>query len=197
MAALQIEWKKFYRGDQGESRDARLDWLTYKLRLKRPLESTRDLSDRQIGLALDELRKAQRYPMLPNAEQLYRSPVAEAREANAKIIHLASDAQVYTIQVLFHDLGWSPAGQRKFLEARYKHGTAALLKPRQAHSLIAILLNIIASRDLKTAGYSKITRAQMVAHVPEVKQRLGIDQRAKQSAPPPTQPEIFSQEAAL
>lgn len=183
MTALQIEWKKFYRGDEGESRYARLDWLTRALNLKRPLESAKDLTDKQLGLALDALRKAQRHPTLPNTENLYRSPIAEARAAQARIIHLASEPQVHTIQVLFHDLGWTPEGQRNFLTARYQHGTATLLQGRQANSLIAILLNIIAARDLKAAGFPKVSRAQMTAHVPEVKKRLGIDRRAQESAP--------------
>jgi hypothetical protein len=182
-AALNIEWKKFYRGDADESRDARLDWLTRKLNLRRPLESTKDLTDKQLGLALDALRKAQSHPELPGTDLLYRSPIAEGKKEQARIIHLASEPQVHTLQVLFNDLGWSPAGQRKFLEARYKHGTATLLRQKEANSLIAILLNIIASRDLKAAGWGKVNRAQMKDYVPVVKKRLGIDQwRAKKEA---------------
>jgi hypothetical protein len=183
IAAIHLEWKKLrpdLRHDAGALRDERLSFITDALNLKRPLTSVRHLSDRQLGLALDAMRRLKSQPRLPDHSfcEAVAAPEREV-ESGAKIIHLASAEQVHTIHKLLDHLGWSLVAREKFIKDRFRRTGPAMLSPQQAHSLIRILLNIAAARAIRERGFSgaRLSRAKIGAEIPAIKALLGIDRK--------------------
>jgi hypothetical protein len=172
IAAIHLQWRSArpdLRNEPEELRDQRLAFITDLLKLKRPLTSMRSLSDRQLGLVLDALHNGSFQPRLPNAT------VAPASEG-AEVIHLASSEQAHTINKLLDWLGWSDEGREKFIQQRFKRTSPAMLSPKNAHSLINILLNIAAARSIRErTGAMRIKRVTIRAEIPALKARLGID----------------------
>lgn len=191
LAAIHIQWKQLrpdLHHSEDEMRDERLAFITDTLKLRRPLESLSDLTDRQLGLVLDAFKGLRAQPALPNCEAKVNTamspvckfprPVAATPESGgAEVIHTASIEQIYTIHKLLNYLGWTTEFQKSFIKQRFKRDSPTFLRPKQAHSLIRILMNIACSRDLKEQGVVKASAALIRAQIPALKQRLGIDRK--------------------
>lgn len=180
IAAIHIEWAKIRRdlgkASHAELRDERLAYITRVLKLKRQVNSMRDLTDRQLGLVLDALRNFQ--PQLPGD---VAHAAAQPATEGAEIIHLASAEQVFTINKLLDHLGWSVDARERFIQQRFRRTSPAMLSPKQANSLTMILLNIAAQRAIRTRGIARVSRAMIQAEIPRLKERLGIGIEHKES----------------
>ena len=204
LRAIHATWRKINPDLEGEDlRDARLQFATQALGLKKPLTSTSKLSPAQLGRVLDEMRRHERAPGLPGMDTTTEgteknkstSPVVDAAEVH----HLATQAQVDVIRKLIRHLNWSAVGTQAFLTRTFKRTSEAMLTPQQANSCTMILFNIagrkrIADRLQKTARESqaaameagrvaqkiempKISRALIQSEIPALKRELGIDQK--------------------
>ena len=186
IAAIHITWKKLrpdLRHDAEALREQRLAFMAGVL--KRPVDSSRGLTDRQLGRVLDAMRDLERAPCLPGAQTDYamcRSQVAadqsEIRNPKSAIVHLATEAQAGAIDKLFAHLRWSPEAIESFIFKRFHRKSHRTLSPKAANSLTMILLNIAAARAIKdrTNG-QRVTRQMIGAEIPAIKRLLGIDQR--------------------
>lgn len=172
IAAIHLTWKKArpdLRHSSEEARDERLAFITDLLKLKRPLASMRKLTDRQLGLVLDALNNGRVQQRLPNAQA---APASEG----AEIIHLASAEQVFTINKLLDYLGWCPEARDNFIKQRFQRTSPAMLSPKHAHSLMMVLLNVAAARDVRQRlGSLRISRRMIGEEIPHLKARLRID----------------------
>lgn len=180
LAAINIQWKELrpdLRHSPDELRAERLAFAADCLKLKGGLGSLSDLTDRQLGKVLDRFREMREQPALPNCQ------VAQPPNGGAEIIHLASPEQVFTINKLLDFLGWQPSARKKFISRRFKRENPVHLRPKEAHSLTRILLNIAAARELKERGL-KATRPQIRLQIPSLKSRLGIDRPQRKEAEP-------------
>lgn len=174
IAAIHIEWKRLrpdLRHSADELRDERLAFISNALGLKFIPASMSDLTDKQLGKVLDALRDLQEQPRLPNCE------VQQRPLADAGVIHLASAEQVHTINKLLLHLGWGDAAQKAFISRRFRRENPVHLFPKQASSLIRILLNIACTRELKERGIEKVSRPMIRLQIPRLKARLGIDRK--------------------
>jgi len=185
IAAIQITWKKIRRDlrDPEELREQRLAFMADVLKLRKPLGSTRDLTDKQLGRVLDRMRELEGQPELPGAQSIhaplpFHSSAVNGVEEAAEIIHLATAAQVSTIEKLLAFLGWRQAAQEAFLQKRFERSSPRLLTPAQAHSLTMILLNIGAAKEIRSRSeMNRVSRVMIRAEIPALKRRLGIDQK--------------------
>jgi hypothetical protein len=179
LAVINIQWKELrpdLRHSPDELRAERLAFAADLLKLKGGLGSLGELTDRQLGKVLDRFREMREQPALPDCQ------VAQPTNGGAEIIHLASPEQVYTINKILLHLGWGEAARKAFISRRYKRENPVHLRPRQAHSLIRILLNIACAAELKERGFRKVTRQQIRLQIPSLKSRLGIDRPQHQEA---------------
>lgn len=181
IAKVQIQWKELrpdLKHPSDESRDERLSFITQALRLKEPLDSIGELSNRKLGLVLDAFKTLRDQPQLPNSHvDIKRQPHSDALTSvngGAEIIHLASAEQVFTITKLLEYLGWSTDSQKAFISKRYRRENPRLLRPKQAQSLVRILFNIACARDLKGRGVATVSRTLIREEIPKLKARLGI-----------------------
>jgi hypothetical protein len=180
IAAIHITWKKIRRDlrDAEESREQRLAFMVGVLNLRRPIASSRDLTDRQLGKVLDRMRELERQPELPGAQTIHAVTAEESANTGAEIIHLATAAQVATIEKLLVHLGWSPEAQAGFIQKRFQRTSPRLLTPTQANSLTMILLNIAAAKAIREReDVMRVTRTMIRVEIPQLKRRLGIDQK--------------------
>jgi hypothetical protein len=179
IAAIQITWKQIrldLHGDEEALRAERLAFITDALKLKRPVESLRDLSTPQLARVLDAMRRFQSQPRLEGyAPPVKAEPARE--EAGANVVHLASAEQVFTINNLLTHLDWTREYQEDFLHRRFGRKNPAHMRPPQAQSLTRILLNIACTRELKKRGVKKVSRAMIREEIPYLKASLGIDRR--------------------
>jgi hypothetical protein len=182
ISAIHIKWKKLrpdLRHDNDALRDERLAFITDTLKLKRTLNSMRELTNRQLGLVLDAMTRLESQPQLPDESfrRASANPKSEAEEG--QVIHLASSEQVHVIHKLLDYLGWGTEAREKFIKQRFNRSTPAMLSPKDAHSLIMILLYIAAARSIKERGNAgkRVSRAQINAEIPALKERLGIDRK--------------------
>lgn len=191
MAAINIQWQQLrpdLRHSPDELRDERLAFVSNVLKLKGGLSSMRELSDRQLGKVLDALKGLMSEPRLPNCV------VPQQPIASATIIHLATAEQVHTINKLLLHLGWGEETRKAFIGKRFKRSNPVHLLPRQAHSLIRILLNIACDQELKERGIRKVTREMIALQIPALKARLGIDRPGTNSETTSTQTELLQDE---
>lgn len=179
IAAIQIEWKNLRRdlhGDQEALREERLIWITNFLGLKRHLNSITALTDGQLGLVLDELRRLTNAPR-PSAQTAV-AKVLPYGEGGAQIIHMSSEEQLFTIEKLLKFIGWTEIDKAKYLKPRFRATTERMLTHKQCNSFLMHLLNIAAHKDLKKllGKDTKISRKMTAEHIPIIKKKLGIDQ---------------------
>ena len=185
-AAINISWMQMRPDLRFEAKDAvreeRLAWIASFLGL-RSLGSTTDLSDKQIGLILDEMRKMtgakpQRTAKLSatNVVRLadYKNPPI-AESTNAEIKHLAGEVQIYTINKLVAAIHWSDEGFKEFLFNKFKVRSLPMLTFKKANALTMILLNIAADKELRAQGKTHITRKMTAEYIPVLKRKLEID----------------------
>jgi hypothetical protein len=186
IAAIQILWKQMRPDlfDKDELRDERLAWIERFLQLRRPLASITDLSDKQLGVVLEEMRRMTgTVPKQTIAAPLTDTNVVQfpnvrrqqAQPAESETVHLAGEQQIFTINKLVGFIGWSEEGFRDFLFQKFRRRSPRLLKFKECNSLMMILLNIAADKDLRAQGKAKISRAMTAKHIPEIKRRLEID----------------------
>jgi hypothetical protein len=179
LAAIHIQWKELrpdLRHSLDELRAERLAFVADLLHFKGGLGSLSELTDRQLSRVLDRFRQMREQPALPNCQ------VEQPQGGGAEIIHLASPEQVYTINKLLLHLGWGEAAKKAFLSRRFKRENPVHLRPKEAHSLIRILLNIACAAELKARGFQKVTRQQIRLQIPSLKARLGIDRPQSKEA---------------
>lgn len=175
MAAINIRWKELrpdLHGDAEALRAERLAYVGQVLKLKQPLSSMTELTNYHLNRVLFHFDELQRQPALPGTMVVAAKPAERA-----EIIHLASREQVFAINKLLDFLGWQAESRKKFLSARFKRENPVHLLPRQAQSLIRILLNIACSQELKARGFRKVTRPMIATHIPALKKKLGIDRK--------------------
>lgn len=174
LAAIHIEWLKIrpdLKHDKEALREERLIWVSELLGYKHTISSMSLLSDKQLGIVLDELRKLTK----PKTSTQWCGKLKPATNTSAEIIHLANEAQVLTLQKIISFLQWSDDKLEGFLVKRYRSKSLRMLTFKQANSATFIFLNIAADADLRKLGFTKITREQTNKHIPEIKRRLEID----------------------
>lgn len=177
-AALHIEWKKFYRGEEEQSRTARLEWVTRALGYKRTLKSTSDLNEKQLGIVLDALRRANGGSLNELATRRPKPQAQSVQATTAEIVHLASQEQVWALELVTRRLGWDAAHLADFLQRRWKRRTFTFLTSAQANDALAILLNIAAGQDLRAARTDPkqpVTRDDIRAYMTTFKRKIGLD----------------------
>ena len=185
-AAININWLQMRPDLRFESkeiiRDERLAWISSFLQLARPLESTTKLTDGQIGLLLDEMRRmtgtvAETKPKQltgTNVVQLsdYKKPETSS-PGSAEIKHLTGEAQSYTLEKLEKYIGWTAEQRENYLKPRFGAGNFRMLQFKQANALMMQMLNIAAQKDLKAQG-KKTGRAENAKYIPILKKKLQI-----------------------
>lgn len=179
-AAINILWLQMRHDLRFESkdviRDERMTWIAGFLGLKK-LDSTKDLSDRQIGFVLEEMRRltgqASKQQKAPQNSEISNNPINSAKPAD--VIHLASEEQVFTINKLVGAIGWSEEGFRDFLFRKFRRRSPQMLTFKNATALTMILLNIAADKELRAQGKTKISRKMTAVYIPVLKRKLGID----------------------
>lgn len=182
LRAIHATWRKICPDLEGEDlRDARVAFATKALNLKKPLKSMGKLSSKQLGVVLDEMRRHERAPGLPGI------PVSSQQEAvgrthddapSAEIHHLATQAQVDTINKLIRYLGWTAIGAQAFIADKFKRSSPRMLTPPEANSCTVIMFTIAARKRIKDRGFEgKISRTLIHAEFPALKRELGVDQK--------------------
>lgn len=177
--------------DKDTIRDERLAWITSLLSLARPLGSTTELTDGQIGLVLDEMQKMTGVNTNPTAFRREKAQVEREHEnvvniadyrrlhepeaTNAEITHLSGEAQVFTINKLVGAIGWSEEHFREFLFRKFRRRSPRMLTFKDCNSLTMILLTIAADKELRAQGHAKISRAMTAKYIPVLKKKLQID----------------------
>lgn len=185
LSKIHLEFGKLCPGlSAEETREARLDFCTKVLSLRAPLESMRRLSDAQLGRVIEAIKAEKRQPRLPGNDVYQICPASPNTSCGpeqmgaAEVIHLAGPEQVWAINQVFGHLHWSQSGREKFLQSKYKRSAPTMLTPKQANSCLVILFTIAAHRDLKAKhGWAKVPRSAIRQYIPELKSRLGIDQK--------------------
>ncbi len=188
IAAIQICWKQMrpdLHGDKDALREERLVWIASFLQLRRPLGSITDLSDKQMGIVLEEMRRMTGTQPKPKQSAAPREGnivnIADYRHeqtgetTDAEVTHLAGEAQIYTINKLVGSIGWSEEGFRDFLFQKFRRRSPRMLKFKEANALTMILLNIAADKELRAQGKTKISRKMTAEHIPLLKRKLQID----------------------
>lgn len=181
-AALNILWLQMRPDLKWESKDVireeRLIWIAGLLGLKRELKSTKDLTDGQIGLVLDEMKRLTgsgrhipQAPATPQQTNVIKFPKPD------NVVYLsaerASEEQIYTIRKILEYLGWSEEVKTDFLTKRGFPVDISKLRFKKAHPLMMILLNAAAHKDLKANG-KPTGRAACGAHIKIIKRKLQI-----------------------
>lgn len=178
-AAINILWKKMRPDLVGEdkevNRDERLNWISNFLNLD-GLDSTTSLSDMQIGLLLDEMKRM-------TGEKQFSNPqlAVSGRRVKpiANVVHLTanriSDEQKYTLRKLAQYIGWSSDRRNDWLTARNYPTNISSMTFKKATALTMIFLNIAAQKDLKADG-KPTGRKELAKYIPILKKKLGIDQ---------------------
>lgn len=179
IAAIQICWKQLRQdlhGDADALREERLIWVTDLLHLKHQIHSIKGLSDGQLGAVLDELHRLTQSPTA-SAQTAVAKVVTMPHGGGAEIIHLSSEAQLYTINILLNFVGWTAARKQSYLKTRWRTTSERMLTHKQCNSFVMHLLNIAAHKDLKQIHGKdvKISRKMTGAHIPVLKKKLGID----------------------
>lgn len=174
-AAININWLQMRPDlkfeDKDTIRDERLAWIASFLNLKK-LDSTTDLSDKQIGLILDEMRNLTGTKQ-PNSVQSSGNVVSIEQ---FKRQHYASDEQKYTLDKIIKHIGWTNEQTENFLKKRKFAASLEKLSFKNANSLTMILLNIAADKELRRAlpPETKISRQMTAEHIPTLKKKLQI-----------------------
>lgn len=174
-AAMNIMWLQMRPDLQWESKDVireeRLIWIQEFLGLTRSLKSTKNLTDKQIGEVLEEMRRLT--GTKSEKPQTATANVVAFATGGAEVIHLTSEQQQFTAQKLFDYLGWNVERKEKFLRERFNCPNVAMLKFNKANALVMILLNIAAHVDLKSKGLTT-GRAATAGHIKVIKKKLQI-----------------------
>ncbi len=179
IAAIQILWKQMradLRFDKEALREERLIWIADFLGLKRELKSITDLSDKQLGIVLEEMRRlsCQNSTCAKSQVSTNLRIVETTQSSGADVVHLAGEAQLFTINKLVGFIGWSEEGFRDFLFEKFRRRTPRMLTFKKANSLMMILLNIAADKQLRAQGKTKITRQMTAEYIPVLKRKLQI-----------------------
>lgn len=188
-AAINILWNQMRPDlrfeDKETIREERLTWIKDFLNLKK-LESTTILTDKQIGLVLDEMKRMTGQPIkkplvAPKPQTWARSGIVGFVKTNSdgetEIVHTASPEQLYVLDILENHLGWTDQQRENYLKPRFHKTSFRALEFKQANSLTMQMLTIAAQKELKLIVKSgtKISREQIRKYIPVLKQKLGID----------------------
>ena len=181
-AKINILWKQMrpdlHFEDKDTIRDERLTWIASFLNLKK-LESTTNLSPRQLGRVVEEMMRLTGQQPKPrqNAPKSQPSGILGIVGAGAEIIHLTSPEQLFALEILEKHIGWTPQQRENYLKPRFNRTNFRTLKFDQANSLMMQMLTIGAQKDLKLilGPDVKISRRQIRKYIPDLKKRLEID----------------------
>ncbi len=178
IAAIQILWKQMRSDlhfDKETLREERLVWIAEFLALKRELKSITDLSDKQRGIVLEEMRRLTgQASKTPESTTKFANPRIANNPQSADVVHLAGEAQVFTINKLVGCIGWSEEGFRDFLFEKFRRRSPRMLTFKKANSLMMILFNIAADKELRAQGKTKISRQMTAEYIPVLKKKLEI-----------------------
>jgi hypothetical protein len=183
-AAINILWGKMRPDLKGEgaetNREERLAWMAQFLGWRRELKSTKDLSDQEIGVVLEEMRRmtGEAHQPKQKSKSITFGVVESAPSGGAEIIHSTSAEQLYALEKLANYLEWDAERIENYLQPRFKRRNFRTLKFDQATALTIQMFNIAAHRDLKAKAKdgAKISRTQTAKYIPSLKKKLGIDQ---------------------
>lgn len=178
IAAIQIMWQQMrpdLHGDREALREERLTWISSFLDLKKPITSVTKLSDGQIGLLLEEMKRltGDAKPKTAGDARFARPCPALASPSGGDVIHLSTEEQQFTAQKIFDFLGWNVEKKEQFLRDKFNCPNVRMLTFKKANSMMMILLNIAAHIDLKAKG-RKTGRAETAKHIKAIKRRLKI-----------------------
>jgi hypothetical protein len=191
MAKINIEFPKLRPDLRHSTEELRLERLAFcerVLHLRKPLESMRHLTNPQLERVIEAIKAEMPQGALPGCGVHHFRGAdrgsGSGGEQMGRIHHLAGAEQVWAINQVLDYLGWSQAGRERFIKAKFDRTSPNLLTPKKANSLLMILFNIAASRDLKSehGEQTVITKQMKARYIPELKTKLGIDQKsAKES----------------
>lgn len=192
LAKIHIEFPKLRPDLRHSAEEMRLERLAFCARvlgLRKSLDSLRRLTNKQLGRVIEAIKEQKPQGVLPGgAPRQFRGVDRDAEVTPAgkscgpaEIVHLAGPEQVWAIDRVFEYLGWSKESQSRFMEKRYGRSVARMLSPRDANSLLMILFNMAASKDLKAARGTdqKIPRRDIGRYIPHLKHKLGIERSGK------------------
>lgn len=184
---INILWKQMRSDlrfeDKDTIRDERLTWIAEFLGLKK-LDSTTKLSDKQIGLVVEEMMRltGQAPKTRQNAPKSQPSGILSVVETSstggAEIIHLTTPEQLFTLEKLEAHIGWTVEQRENYLKPRFKRTNFRTLKFAQANALIMQLMTIGTQKDLKLilGPGNSISREEIKKYIPILKKKLEIDQ---------------------
>jgi hypothetical protein len=188
---INILWNKMRPDlrfeDKEMIREERLAWIAEFLGLNK-LESTKSLTDAQIGRVLDEMKRLTGQPVKTRQNATMPQPpthsgilgvVQTSASGEAEILHLTTPEQLFTLEILEAHIGWTVQQRENYLKPRFNRTSFQTLKVAQANSLTMQLLTIAAQKDLKSilGPNVKISRQQISKYIPTLKKQLGIDQK--------------------
>lgn len=151
-------------------REERLIFVSELLGRKTMINSLSSLTDSQIHFVLDEMNRKLKPRITAQTTTVKIVPLPH----QATIVHLASEEQLYTFDILLKFLGWNQEQTANYLKRRWRCTSQRLLTFAQANSLMVQLLNMAAQKDLKTEG-KKTGRKENRKHIPTLKKKLGIN----------------------
>lgn len=187
---LNILWKLLRPDLDGEDADTmraeRLQWIKNFLGLQK-LDSTKDLSDAQLGRVLDEMthltgQKPKTPPSVQTSANVsFIAPptkaIQSASDNSENVVYLsaerASEEQKFTIRKLLEFLEWTEEYSANYLIKRGFPSDINALRFKKAHPLTMILLNSAAHKDLKSKGL-KTGRTETAKHIKFIKKTLQI-----------------------
>lgn len=178
-ASINILWVQMRPDLRFESkndvREERLAWIADFLGLKN-LASTTKLTDGQIGFVLDEMRRMTGTKFAPkqSPENIAPSSGNVVNLKQFKQQHYASAEQKFTLRKIIAHLGWSENRAKDFLIKRKFGESIEKIAFKKANSLMIILLNIAADKELRAQGKTKISRKMTADYLPQLKGKLDI-----------------------
>lgn len=178
-AAMNILWLKMRPDlrfeDKQTIRDERLTWITSFLGLEKDLKTAVDLTDGQIGLVLDEMKRM-------TGSGNTSSPQTPVNQTTGNVVslqqfklqHYGSEEQKYTLGKIILYLKWTDEQTSNFLKKRKFGESIEKISFKNANSLTMILLNIAADKDLRILGEKKVSRKMTAEYIPLLKKKLQI-----------------------
>jgi hypothetical protein len=149
------------------------------------------LTDAQLGKVLEALEREANQPRLYTEVRSQESGVTSPGQVlqgkfgsqaqgtrilndDSPVEHLASEQQTWAIGKVFGYLGWSDDFKSGFVKARFRTDKIEMLRTKEAHALLSILLNCAGSKYWKRQGKEKVSKAMVASGVKAVKTLLKI-----------------------
>jgi hypothetical protein len=150
-----------------------------------------NLTDKQLGKVIEALEREAGQPRLYRTVQSQESGVGSPGQVlqgnfgskaqgtrilndDSPVEHLASEQQRWAINQVFGYLGWSDDFKAGFVKARFRTDKIEMLRNKEAHSLLAILLQCAGSKYWRRQGKDKVSKPMVTSGAREVKKILKI-----------------------